>query len=275
MEEFRITRVRQENRFEMKTEHFHSTCYEFYYQVSGCRKIFLNDRIYRVEKGDLMLIPKGEIHRTTYFSDVDRHAYQERIALTFEDDMIAHLKEQIGEQAFWSCFYRRHLSVPAKRRSYLEELFERLLTEYRGIDDFSKTMCRMYCEEIVLFVIRCQKDVSLKENLPVSGNREMEEAAQFISSHFSENLTLKVMAERSCMSSTYFSRQFKQATGFGFKEYLSAVRIRHACDLLLSTEKSITEIAAECGYMDSNYFGDAFRKAKNLSPREYRRAYLV
>ena len=51
-------------------------------------------------------------------------------------------------------------------------------------------------------------------------------------------------------------------TGFGFKEYIINVRIKHACELLLNTNKSITTIAFECGFNDSNYFGDAFRRTK-------------
>ena len=42
-------------------------------------------------------------------------------------------------------------------------------------------------------------------------------------------------------------------------------------ELLLETNKSITDIAFECGFNDSNYFGDAFRKAKGISPHKYRK----
>lgn len=37
------------------------------------------------------------------------------------------------------------------------------------------------------------------------------------------------------------------------------------------TNKSITDIAFECGFNDSNYFGDSFRKIKGISPRKYRK----
>jgi YesN/AraC family two-component response regulator len=40
--------------------------------------------------------------------------------------------------------------------------------------------------------------------------------------------------------------------------------------MLLSTSKSITEIAIECGFGDGNYFGDAFKKIKGVAPRVYR-----
>lgn len=279
---YTITKVKQDSTFEMKTEHYHDH-YEFYYLLSGRRRFFLNNKLYHVHAGDLMAIPKGEIHRTTYFpEDVveEKDSFQgmqghERYALRFDDAMIAHLKEEIGENGFMSCFEHRQITIPLNRRAHLEELFERLLQESQGNDEFSKILSKRYCEEIILLLIRCQR-YHEPEIVPMGiEDKQMEKAAQYMSTHFHENLTLKSMATKCCMSESYFSRRFKQVTGFGFKEYLNTIRIRHACDLLLQTNKSILEISEECGYMDSNYFGDAFRKVKNISPSKYRKANLV
>ena len=73
------------------------------------------------------------------------------------------------------------------------------------------------------------------------------------------------------VSPSHLSRVFHQETGFGVREYLIHYRIRQACDLLLNSELTVTQIADRCGFSDSNYFGDAFKKATGLSPREYRK----
>ncbi len=86
-----------------------------------------------------------------------------------------------------------------------------------------------------------------------------------------DNLSLEYVADKFNLSRSYLSKKFKTATGFGFKEYIINVRIQNACNLLLETNKSITDIAFECGFNDSNYFGDAFRKAKGISPHKYRK----
>ena len=164
--------------------------------------------------------------------------------------------------------------IPPNRRGYLESLFDRLLHEQENEDELSQALCTRYCEEIILFIIRCQNyaQPEIPEELE---DKDIEAAAVYISHHYKENITLNKMAKLSCMSDSYFSRRFKTVTGFGFKEYLNAVRIRHACDLLLSTDKSITQIASDCGYMDSNYFGDAFHKIKHVSPSQYRKTNLL
>ncbi|OYP47874.1 hypothetical protein CG709_03195 [Lachnotalea glycerini] len=78
-------------------------------------------------------------------------------------------------------------------------------------------------------------------------------------------------ASQANMSATYFSRKFKNVTGFGFKEYLCKIRLTEASKLLLETNQSITEVAFSCGFSDSNYFGDVFRKLKGVSPLQYRK----
>ena len=105
-----LSRVRREAYFEMKTEHFHSF-YEFYYLLNGKRKVFVNNRVYHVKEGDMVLIPKGEIHRTT-FDSKDGH---ERIALCFAHESIHHLLEDIGSDTFIKCFEHKHLTIPPNR----------------------------------------------------------------------------------------------------------------------------------------------------------------
>jgi AraC family L-rhamnose operon transcriptional activator RhaR/AraC family L-rhamnose operon regulatory protein RhaS len=49
------------------------------------------------------------------------------------------------------------------------------------------------------------------------------------------------------------------------------IRIQKAAELLKSTERTITDIAFDCGFSDSNYFARCFRKIMDQTPNEYRR----
>ena len=75
------------------------------------------------------------------------------------------------------------------------------------------------------------------------------------------------------MCSTYFSRKFMEVTGYGFKEYLTNVRIKRSQEMLITGKLTVTQIAFACGFADANYFGDAFRKCTGCSPREFRKKY--
>lgn len=271
---YKITKEKQDFCYEMKQEHYHDY-YEIYYLMSGKRTIFLDNKVYNLEPGDLVMIPKREIHRTTYDDTLNSDKIEtQRVVLSFSDEFLKDLIQAVGYENFVKCFQKKKITIPVNRRGYLEELFDQILIEQKDEDIISQYLCKCYCEEIIIFLMRCNEKKE-EEKPHLESDIDMEKAAQFISNHFDSQITLDMIAKKYCMSTSYFSKRFKSVTGFGFKEYLNTVRIRHACDLLLTTNQNITEISYQCGFTDSNYFGDAFRKAMNMSPRDYRKMNLV
>ena len=264
---FDITQVKGKAYAEMKDAHYHPY-YEFYYLLSGTRKIFINDTIYSVKKGDLIIIPKGELHRTTYIGE-ETH---ERIVMDFNDAFLEPLISKIGYDAFNKCFDNRQLSIPPNRREYVEELFGKILREHNGVDTYSTIILSLYVYELIMFVLRCGEYSDHPCSVAEIGDDIISDAARYISSNFTHDFSLTQLAAKYNMSPSYFSRKFKLCTGFGYKEYLITIRILEAGKLLLNTDLSITEIAEKCGFDDSNYFGDSFKKVKGISPREYRKA---
>lgn len=273
--DFKITKMKQDYHYEMKQEHYHDY-HEIYYLMSGKRKIFLGNKVYTLEAGDLVMIPKGEIHRTTFENIPEADDVETlRVVLAFSENFILDFINAIGQEGYQQCFGIRKITIPINKRAHLEELFDQILIESKDTDKLSKHMCKNYCEQILIFMMRSQIKKEEEDKNYVVSDLDMEKAAQYISNHFSDQITLDFIAKKYCMSNSYFSKRFKTVTGFGFKEYLNTVRIRHACDLLLTTDDNITEISYKCGFTDSNYFGDAFRKVMSVSPREYRKMNLV
>ena len=119
-----------------------------------------------------------------------------------------------------------------------------------------------------LFPIWGIRFISIVDNADTAnkGNKKSRQINGLVNEWYLEDMSDKFHISRS-----YLSKKFKAVTGFGFKEYIVNVRIKNACRLLLETNKSITDIAFECGFNDSNYFGDSFRKIKGISPRKYRK----
>lgn len=97
------------------------------------------------------------------------------------------------------------------------------------------------------------------------------QAKAYIDEHYSENLTLNVLAEEVHMNPYYFSSFFKKNTGENFKTYLNRVRVEHALPLLVSTNKKTYEIAVEVGFTDARNFSEAFQRYYNETPTEYRK----
>lgn len=113
---------------------------------------------------------------------------------------------------------------------------------------------------------------ALNERVSVSNaDQVVDYLKQYVGERFGENIALKELAEsRLYLNPSYLSRLFKARTGTSFKNYLTNVRMEHACQMLSSREKSVMNIAGECGYGDASQFIQLFRKHFGMTPSVYR-----
>lgn len=263
----RCTKIKREAYHSMRSSHSHSF-HEIFYLMTGQRKLIMNQTIYELDKGNLAFIPPNTIHRTSYKSNYTH----ERIAIKFEESILEPLFQnpELGKERILHLLEPSIIRIPETHRAYAEDLMLKIYYEEDHIDAFSNSMRQCYLLELILFLFRCSQAAKTPETLDVT-HESIQAAVTYIYEHYYENLTLSDMAEHFGMSSSYFSKKFKTVTGFGFKEYLTGVRIQKATELLLKTRDSITDIALNCGFNDSNYFGDAFRKVKGVSPAKFRK----
>jgi AraC-like DNA-binding protein len=100
---------------------------------------------------------------------------------------------------------------------------------------------------------------------------EIGRAVEYIHSNLGRKINVEEMAEIANMSPSHFSRIFKEEIGKSPIDYLNQTRLNRAKKLLLAGDKSITEIALECGFGSSAYFSDRFFKKFKLTPSEYQK----
>jgi AraC-like DNA-binding protein len=80
------------------------------------------------------------------------------------------------------------------------------------------------------------------------------------------------MAAAAATSRSGLQRKLKYAMGITPLDLLREARIKHACQLLRSTDKSVSEVAYACGFSDPKYFSRTFKQGVGLSPTEYKNA---
>lgn len=262
-ETFGVERRKRGANFCMADDHVHPY-YELYYLLSGTRKYFINHSFYTLNPNDIMLISKGDIHRTTHISKMSH----ERIVLYFDDSWLADLCEEYGKERVLNCFKKPKITVPEEYRDYIVFLLERIRKEHMANGCFSRRLIHHYFEELFLYLLIYQE--SHTDELEIEGESNIQKAAKYICKNYQKELTLEQVASVANVSPTYFSKKFKSSTGFGFKEYLNHIRLKEATKQLLETTDTITEIALRCGFNDSNYFGDLFKKINGVSPRQFR-----
>lgn len=95
-------------------------------------------------------------------------------------------------------------------------------------------------------------------------------AMKHMEKHSGEDLSRDDVAKIACLSPAHFSRLVRQKTGHTFSDLLNQMRVSRACVLLRQTDKSLVQIAIECGFRDQSYFTKVFRRIAGKTPREFR-----
>jgi AraC-like DNA-binding protein len=97
----------------------------------------------------------------------------------------------------------------------------------------------------------------------------------FVSEHCKDNLSLKSVSDALGYNYYYLSHLFRECTGLSFHRFCNLKRIERARTYLENTQRSITDIAFECGFASTRTFNRVFRQMMQISPSEYRSRYSV
>ena len=95
----------------------------------------------------------------------------------------------------------------------------------------------------------------------------------FLDANLASTLQLKDLAAAACLSVGHFSRVFLRTVGETPLTYVRRRRIQRAQQLMLSTEKSLSEIVGECGFADQSHLTRLFRRQVGIPPAAWRRLH--
>jgi AraC-like DNA-binding protein/ligand-binding sensor protein len=133
---------------------------------------------------------------------------------------------------------------------------------------------RQYESIVRLLAIFAQHLAALSNQLMVREEKAeapmIARARGYITTHQSEELSLKDVARAVNTSAFYFCKMFKQATGLTFTDYLARVRVEKVKNLLLNPHKRVSEAAFEAGFQSLSQFNRVFKKIEGMSPSEFR-----
>lgn len=127
----------------------------------------------------------------------------------------------------------------------------------------------LYFIDILVHIYRCYSDAQHghRHEKPDQG---IIRVIEYILSRFLEPIDTDEMMNLSGLRKTMFFKKFKEITSLSPNDFVSRLRLQASIHLLDFSEKSITDIAFECGFRSLSYFNKQFKQFRGLSPREYR-----
>lgn len=246
------------------TELHTHTEHELYFLLSGQRRYFIRHSIYDLTPGNLILIPKGALHKTV---SRNKQGY-DRFVLFFSDEDLRSLSDALGTDAYGKLLEMGCIHLPAEAVQRITLQLKQMQQEYSTQPELYRVYLEMQLQLVLLTVLRCgTPQPKCAENTA----EKIQKVTHYINQNFHQPITLRDAAKMACLEDTYFSKQFKAFTGFGFLDYLTQIRLQEAQQLLRTTALSLGDISELCGFSGSNYFGDVFRRYTGISPSAYRK----
>ena len=235
--------------------HYHET-FEIYYLKGGKCSYFIDDATYDMQSGDIVVIPPGVIHKTNY-SDASHTRY------------LVNCSELALPESTRFSFTTVRLYSSKSLALGCETIFDKIREEYESDKRYRDEAIVAYLSE--LFILLARSDGAIKST-SADGSSFVEGALRHIRNNYMNDITLTTTAKALSVSAEHLSRSFKRETGFGFSEYVTTVRLKHAEDMIKNESgKSVSDIAFATGFNDGNYFSLKFKRVYGMTPSEYRR----
>lgn len=243
-------------------EHTHEFC-ELVMVWRGNGLHVLNDRPYRITRGDLFYIRAEDCHS---YASVNDLVLQNIIycpeRLTLNLDWAAHIPGVNGTP--WTPHWRIGSTGMAQARQVISQLEH----ESTRDDPLANAMAETLFAQLVMTLKRHR---FATDNLAATHSEALlDKLITALSGSLNRSFVLEKFCEQEQCSERALRQQFRTQTGMTINHYLRQLRICHAQFLLQHSEQMISEIAMQCGFEDSNYFSVVFSREVGMTPGQWR-----
>lgn len=251
---------------------------ELTYIFQGKGTFFVENKSYKVGRGDVMVVNNTEFHLLEAARDSDLKS----VCVFFLPELIHEPGRSPVDFEYLRPFYyygsnfvnRIPASSPVSTR--ILGLIERIYEELNGQNAYFRLAAKNALCEILLHVNRyCKNELGETNQLNRRSHdvKRIRPLFDLIESEYRQKLTTKMLAEAACMSSGYLCRFFKKTTGRTLSDYIMRYRLDKAKEMLVATDASVTNIAYQTGFESHSYFDRMFRRLTHTSPLQFRKRY--
>ncbi len=159
--------------------------------------------------------------------------------------------------------------IPQENTEKYKKLFVRMCRHYETALAEDSVLLGSLVLELIYTLYRDSERYLRLENGKSSHAKMIEATLTYIKEHLTEDLSLNAVADKMSFSPIHFHNCFRAATGKTLRDYVEENRVAKAVNLLVSTDKNLTEIAYACGFSSQAYFSFVFKRRMGVAPREY------
>ena len=247
------------------TNHWHNSL-EVLYIASGKLDTGINNAIYHLKRGDLIIINSGDIHFTRCRDYAKIYVLQVPYPLLnthIPNYDYVRFQDSDGSVVF---------SNPAK----VDELSRLMIQMYEITLEQKPGYTLLFSSKLYQFLFtlfqRYHTDISSRTKQKSDRNLiRLEQVMNYVKSHYTQPISLEDAAQILSLNPEYFCRYFKKYMGMTFLEYVNSIRLYHIHQDLLNTNYSVSELMDRHGFTNYKLFSKMFRNTYGCPPGMFRK----
>lgn len=230
---------------------------------------------YDYQEGTVTSFAPGQVVET----EMDENVKPAARGVLFHPDIIkgTSLGQEIKSYSFFSYSSNEALHLSLREREIFSDCLDKISLELdHSIDRLSK---RLISRNIQLLLDYCLRFYERQFITRAEANGTVLSRFENLLDEYFENSsaqteglpTVRYFADKVCLSPNYFGDLIKKETGKTPQEYIQNKIIDLAKEMIIGTDKTVSEIAYELGFQYSQHFSRIFKKNVGCTPLEYRK----
>ena len=249
------------------------------YVVRGKKCVYYGDVCHEIPQGTLFYMGMG----SHYTEDVPEQGKNfEQIVFYYTSDQLSRILNHLSvgyqlnitnDHSCPNCENQSHVSYPA---SNIMKNFFGTVNQYLKDDAFSQdnTAETIKMTELI-YLILAQKDCCLKSKILSNMDLMKENFEQTVQSYIFDDISVEELAGKCNRSLTSFKKEFRKHFFEPPHKWFIRQRLMHSRLLLISTNKSISEIGNDCNFPNTSHFIKLFKKEYGMTPASYRHRHAA
>ncbi|MCX6254761.1 MAG: AraC family transcriptional regulator [Bacteroidia bacterium] len=250
--------------------HLHDE-FELILIVKSHGKLFIGNSITNFTDGELYLFAPGLPHCFFNTRGYDKgNELAHAIVIQFRKDFLG------------DAFFEKNEVSNLKRLIKKSESGVQFINPDKSLRKRIQTLSQRKGLESLADLLLLLNDLASKKNIKLlsaeniinlsslNDSRIINNVYKYVADNFQKKISFDVAASVANMQRSAFCRYFKRKTKKKFTQFVNEIRIMHSCKLLAETDKTVIEVAFECGYENTSYFNRQFRLYCDICPTAFR-----
>lgn len=241
--------------------HFHQEL-EILYLMDGALTVTQDGRDTALQKDDVLVINSNHTHALR--GDGPLTLLQVQVSYTLLEEIAP------GGDLLFFCNSAADAYHPYGE---VRRIMRQLLLSYAGARRKSPALRYSYIYALLDLLVEHFRRAPepAADGRPPQDEERLQAIIAYVNQNFRDQINLGKLAEQMYLSTSSLSRLFKRSMGCYFADFVNHVRLNHAVQELATTDKTVTRIAADCGFANLAAFNKQFQASYHTTPAAWRK----